>query len=317
MDWTNTTKTKSGPRTDFDRHEIKIWVERQNTDGSFHLIFCDDVADTQTRGQKTTELSPEHNLVRADVFDDGRQLPCYPTNFGAMSAYAFPPLPKSAREVKAAWTESAQGFRFESKVSNNPAGFAFDAKVFSPFYGVLADDHVSHYVFDAAGDFVAQTDETITCRGKYNMVGHGGLKLLVNRMISEAALKNLTTNADAYFSAMSVYDQQIEAAVKAGHPSADKLLASAGTNLKSAVEQLTDPIFQSSAKELLDHHGETTQYAMKRIKLLDDRIGKPAFAFTTTDLDGNVVRLAESTSMGRFVISKTGTEPISGRNWEN
>jgi hypothetical protein len=39
IDWSNTTKAKNRTLSDVDRHDIKIWVERQNADGSFHLIF--------------------------------------------------------------------------------------------------------------------------------------------------------------------------------------------------------------------------------------------------------------------------------------
>jgi thiol-disulfide isomerase/thioredoxin len=235
-----------------------------------------------------------------DIFADGRQLTCYPSNLGALSAYLFPPLPDNVGELKQGWTGSSQDFRFECRPAKIDDGFAFDAKVFSPFYGVLADEHASHYVFDTASSFMASSDETITVRGKYSMDGFGGVKLLQSQMLTDAAIKRLTNNADAYFAAMLAYDQQIETAMKAERPASVPLLATAGSNLKSAVDQLTDPLFHASAQERLDHHRDTTQEVMKRTAVLNEHIGKPAFAFATTDLDGHVVRLADQ--RGKVVV---------------
>ena len=292
MNWTNTTHAKSGLLIDEDHHAMKIFVERENLDGSFHLILSDHVEDTRTRDGKKTSEPAMDNLVDADVFPDGRQKQCRPINFGAFPAYLFPPLPASAQQLTAGWTGTVQDFRFEAKGSEMKDQFVFDAKVFSPFYKVLADEHASHYTLDRTTGFVQATDEKISAHRKSEMEGHGGLKFIGIRVMGDDALQQFQANAVAYTVAMAAYDHQLDAAQKAG-PDAEKLLAVALDRLKSDAKQLGDPLFRSQLQMRINEHPEVVAGTLKQIRFLNDRIGKPAFAFTANDLDGNVVHLAD------------------------
>lgn len=285
-----------------ERTDVTVWVLRANGDGSRRLVFRETEARTKTAGGKKEESKPGTTLFYADVFPDGREPPRWE---GAptvnLATVLFPPLPRDSAEAKAGWSGTPQEFRFVcGPAESSGERFVFNAKIETPFDKTMGDSHSSKYTFDVSRGLIMRSDDAWARDSKLQSKGGGTTELLGAKAIDPAAMAQLTSDADRYFAAVEAYDARMHKAGEATPEEARRQVDNALAELKSLTTALRQSDFKADAGEWIAEHDRWARDVVQHATDLAGRIGKPAPAFETTDLDGNKVRLADL--RGKIVV---------------
>jgi thiol-disulfide isomerase/thioredoxin len=295
LNW-STSYQKGDRRSVIDeRTDVTVWVLRANGDGSRRLGFRETEARTKTAGGKKEEGEPGTTLFYADVFPDGREQPRWavaPTV--NLAAVLFPPLPRDLAQAKAGWSGTPQEFRFVCGPAESPGErFVFDAKIETPFDKTMGDSHDSKYTFNMSRGLIVRSDDAWARDSKIQGKGGGTTELLGAKAIDPAAMEQLAGDAARYFPAVEIYDARMRKAAEATPDEARQQVDSALAELKSIATALRQPDFKADAGEWIAEHDRWARDVVQHATDLAGRIGKPAPAFETTDLDGNKVRLPD------------------------
>lgn len=289
------TKYWKGDRTGLvsDRIDVTVWIIRANPDGSRRLVFRQRDATTRVRGGTKHEEPPSTQIVYADIFPDGRELPNQSLNFCYMPAVLFPPLPSNAAEAAAGWSRTEQDLQFACKLVPSASDFIFSATLQNSLAKIYLDSHTSRYTFDTNRGLIARSEDSWTRESSIKGSGGGTIELLGARAMEPDALKQLADDADRYFAALDAYTARLEAASRATPDDAARMLPLALAELKSAAAGLRQPDLKADAIQHIREHEARAGDALKNASDRAGRIGKPAPVFETTDIDGNQVRLAD------------------------
>jgi len=279
--------------TQDQRTDVTIWVLRANRDGSYRLVVRQRDAVIWIRSGVKQENAPSTEILYADVFPDGRELPHGSSEFRVIPAILFPPLPRDAAQGKAGWEAQGQDMGFVCKRADGASGLVFDAAVQTPFDALLLDSHQARYTFDAGRGLIASSVDTWARDSSIKGAGNGKTQLLAAKAMKPDALKEMLGDADPYFTAIERYDARAQAASRAAPDTAERLLRDAAAHLKSATAGLRQPDMKAAAEARLKEHEARASYVIRELAERARRIGKAAPLFETTDIDGNKVRLAD------------------------
>ena len=232
---------------------------------------------------------PHTQFVYADVFPDGR-VPPNPTILGRGSpAPLFPRLPNDAREAKTGWVETdADGTKTATPAGPN----RFTVDVVSPMDKVYSSTLRRLYTFDPArGLVVGDERQTSLARGHGN--GTGTTKLTSVKAVAPGELAKLASEADGYFAAIDAYNAALWPARRHAPDSAKAKLDAAFAALKSSAAGATLPELKAQYAERLGNHDATARAVRERIEREAEILGKLAYDFEATDLNGKPVKLAD------------------------
>lgn len=273
-----------------DRSEWTVWVLRTNPDGSARLLFRCVELTTRVRGGQT-ENAPRTRLLYADLFPDGRVLPNPPTLRGGQ-ATLFPRLPKNAAEGAAGW-ETRDGVVTATMKPVPGDGFRF-ATVFVAVTldGLHLGSSRRTSTFDPARGLVVKA-ETESAHGYFKGPGTGTLELTGEKTLPPTELAELADDAGRFFAATATYEEAMSAAAKLTPARADEAATKAGDALRAVGGALERPDLKAALADRVKDHDGSARKAVEDAERRAQVVGKPAFEFDATDLDGKPVRLAD------------------------
>ena len=226
-------------------------------------------------------------LAYCDLAPDGRILRNDSLDILVDPSTIFPRLPESA-DAKG-WEdvnkEDGVSKRFTPASEGDPHTFVFDQVSESSLDKIYLSSSKARIKFDRERGLVAKASDEKT--QKYGFVGKGTGKteLLGVKTGSPDFMKQLAAEVQTYFGASKRYnDLNAEAGKNADK--AEELLASAEAALKGAKEKVKLEAVRRQIDSQLKRHAKYAKYTIEDARRRAKVVGKPAAAFTTTDLEG-------------------------------
>jgi thiol-disulfide isomerase/thioredoxin len=266
-----------------------VWVTGTKPDGSADLL----VLTTSDRGQGP----PSRELHAATLSPTGQVKILGHSDPGTNLSHLFPPLPPTEGATKSGWQSEPDDFgaiqKFTVVPDPAPAGVfvfkgvddAVEDKIYLSGRSTTYRFDTGHGLLDRAG---SQNSQDYGFHGK----GTGTTTLQSSEMVGDAALKQLTADADAYFNFAEALRSSADVVAK--NPQGTDLVASAAQRLTEAQQAtIASPAIKEVLADKLTEYQKYLPYLKEHAEKRAAILNKPAPEFATTDMDGKPVRLSD------------------------
>lgn len=273
-------KRTSTTQPTYTGETLRATVVRINSDGSSHLVWGVE------------------KFYQEDIFPDGRPV-TEPWVNEATVAFFLPLLPANDRDLGHGWAHTYDA-RFEtdsfSPLSDSAGTFVFKNSVGGLLHKTYGSTEELTFRFDRSRHIVTHVQEQLTQAFGLPAQRTATWDLVSDTIPAPAQARKLGKELDAFFNAYCTYLSQLSSAPSS--PDIEPALAKARVDLVTAAAGATLPDIRADYEKLLANHDqradEMRRYAKFKKQYAQtqtDETGKPAFAFSTTDLDGKPHKL--------------------------
>ena len=284
----------------------RVWVVRQNDDGSWRLIVRHATKDRQERdggggGSENetvtfawTDLSPDGSLVENDSF--GYRLNPYTL---------FVRLPSDASAADSSWSQPHRRMDEVNRYTLLAERSTNDKTVIrlvreSPMneiYGFEFDDTMT---FDNRRGLPLKIESRTTQTYGFEGKGAGVLNLDGVKQQSEEWCRGFGDDADRYFAASLKAFSQRWGDSDATPGELESRMKQAVADLKSAKDQIKSPEFKRQIEHVLTEHEKLSKHYIERATKRTATLKRPALDWSCEDLDGKSHALHDY--RGRVVV---------------
>jgi thiol-disulfide isomerase/thioredoxin len=279
----------------------RVWVVRQNDDGSWRLVFRHGSTHIDSRGGTARE---EVSYAWCDLTPDGALADNDSLGFRMQPRRLLPRLPRDTTALGEGWIDVDRRMDdlFRYKVSKN--GKSDDKlqlevtreSAMNEIYGLEYTDVV---VFDP-GRGVPERCESRS-KQTYGFDGNGEGRIQLDEITTHDAqwIGWLANDAERYFAARKTYEK----ALKEENGSANEVrqaLQKAVADLRAVKSDLKLPDFQSQIDHDIRQHEQMADYYADRANARSTILNQPAANWTCMDLDGKEHALKDY--RGRVVV---------------
>jgi thiol-disulfide isomerase/thioredoxin len=297
---TSTFKYDSGS---FDSSsDWKIWVVRENPDGSRRLIVRHaDAHNSQDVSGKDANVS----LAYVDLFPDGRFAENSSFGYRFNPHVLFARLPSDENEARNGWQSRAESSDTNYQYAARPTDKAslrnweISRVEDGPFNKIYESTSEAEITFDREQGVVREISGKHTQRWGFNGEGTNSLKLeSVSQQDAEWVTK-LDRDMERYLAASKQYEESLKG-LELVVAEAEARIEQAKQIWTAAREEATSDIVQEAIDRQIAQHDSYSQYQIEGAQKKAEILGKPAADWESTDLDGNPHRLADYT--GKVVV---------------
>ncbi len=290
-----------------NRDSWKVWVVRENEDGSWRLIIRNGNIDLQERDNAEKKpAEPELEYVTfgyCNLFPDGRLVENELTGSHLKIPNLLPLLPKDQAEIQQGWTgkekmDTTAQYRVLSKKSDKDH-LVVEVVRESPMNVIYGFEFKDTIVFDVPRGLPEKIDSESKQTYGFNGAGHGVTKLDEVNICNAEWCGQFAADAENYFKNQEVYSRiRRERRIKADE--LKKSLDAWAEELKAAKGNMKSPEIQKQIDELLAKFEQEKKYAIEDAQDREAILDKPAAQWDTKDLDGKPHALKDY--MGKVVI---------------
>jgi len=274
----------------------QITVVKQNTDGSRRLVFRIATKDDQIIEGRTVDAPDRVILDSADVFPDGRTAAAVTPDLAYDPGTIFPRLPTAAADLSNGWTGGSAA-RLESL---NFTAHVMDAKdwdfsssqvgLFAKLYALTKD---TSYHFDIDKGILSKMESETGQTYGAHLSGSEKVELLSDATVPPDQSALLDSDVESFTRARHAYSDQLDKAMHVSPDDAGALVTQAESDLTTASAAAKNTDVQAQYQQMLSMHDQVLSFlkdeAVHEIELLN----RPAFDFSTTDIDGQPVKIAD------------------------
>jgi thiol-disulfide isomerase/thioredoxin len=261
-----------------------FWVTRQNSNGSWHLIFMGDSKRIRT-GDAFSSTNETPSYGRMDWFPDGRSAEKAPKSPEENNYPEFFPLPADAAQAKSGWqfTENeANQKAYQVKQAGKP--WIIESTRQGIFHDVYQMGQTETIYFDDELGLVTKIESKNEQGYGFNGHGTGLIELKTHTIRGTNWLAQLVADADTVDKAEAA-SQDAAKSTKTG-ANADTAKATARQALETASAQVQNAALRSKIKSDLANLDNQFRYYKEENDSEGTLLNKPAATWTTTDLDG-------------------------------
>lgn len=264
-----------------------VWVTDVQPDGSAKLL----VMTSSDRGQGTAD----RNLLSATLSPTGHVQFDDHARPGTTLASIFPLLPSTDATAGDGWKSEPDVFGGTVQYSllpNAPAGATVIKGINKdPEDKIYLSSRSTTYHFDTARGLVDHADTESTQGYGFHGKGTGSTHLKTVEQADPTVLKQLAADAETYFAAAETYRTATEQAEK--DPKLAEKAGEADRPLKDAQAKVTNPAIKELLAAQIAQHAQYAPYIKRAAENRAAILNKPAPDFSTTDFDGNPVKLSD------------------------
>jgi peroxiredoxin len=262
-----------------DQQQWRLWVVAARA-GGWRLI----VENQRQRGSKS--------LGRFELLANGTIVPNRTLGYQLDPSALLVPLPSSAAEAASGWQsmdkqkQLRRQFRIVENKDAEADQIAIEFTSTSPMDEIYLSTSSSKALFDTAQGLVEKVETDTT--QKYGIDGKGTSVTVLKGVERRDGqwIKTFAAEADLYFEADQKYDERVEQAQTAGDK-ASEILDDAKQILVALEKKLSIDELKLLASSKLESHESLAKYYQETAERLAKIIGKPAYEFDTTDMDGH------------------------------
>jgi hypothetical protein len=205
--------------------EWHVWVLRQNADGSWRLLFRQSHSSWSGADKK---VRPGYaSLGYCDLFPDGRNVVPAPAGVGPDNgmdldpASLFPRLPDDGADAAKGWEgwhefdEARTRYARGEKASRPGSAWAFTGVRETPLDKVYLRSSQATYTYNPGRGLVVKSAGTTSRGGVGVNTATTGLELREVKQGGASAATQLAAEAERYFAAAKIYDDQTDRAENA------------------------------------------------------------------------------------------------------
>jgi peroxiredoxin len=262
--------------------EWQLWVTKRNEDGSWRILV---------RNSMRYGGSPEVTFGYFDLFPDGRILSNPTLGYQLDPAALLVQLPADAKQTRAGWHSHdklkalSRQHRLIERGDLQAGKLVVEVVNHSPMDEIYLSTSKSTFTVDGPRGLVERI-ETETTQG-YGFNGKGTGTTELKSVVQRDAdwMEKLTAEAMAYLEADKQYNELAERSQREPEKTAE-LLNEALSVLKQTRDRLTSAEMQSQLASRIEGHESLASYYKEAAQRRESVVGKPAYEFETTDLDG-------------------------------
>lgn len=271
-----------------DSDTITFWVTRENTDGSWNLLYSD--RNKNTRTGDFAESNETTRFGRLTLFPDGRTRDKPATLSEESLSSVFIPLPTDAGQAKDGWEfskdETVQTVYHIKTSAAVPGGqWIIESTQKGIFHDIYLMTSAQTVYLDGERGLIEKI-ESANSQG-YGFQGHGkgSIKLKSDTIKDKDWITQLAWEDNVLEKAKAAVQKAVDS-VKTGAVNGTAK-ASAQQALQAGADRVKNPIVQAEFQSELQKLDRQFQYAQKENEKNDAVLNKPAKAWETTDLDGH------------------------------
>jgi thiol-disulfide isomerase/thioredoxin len=280
----------------------KIWVARENPDGSRRLIVR--YADAQN-SQEVSSKDANVSLAYLDLFSDGRFADNSSFGYRFNPHVLFARLPGDENEARSGWQSRSESsdtsYQYAAKATDDASSndWQFTRIDDGPFNKIYESTSEADLTFDREQGVVREINGKHAQRWGFNGEGTNSVKLESLGQQDAEWVAKLDRDMERYFAASKQYEESLKD-LEAAAKDADSRLEQAKQIWTTARGESTSDIVQEAIDRQIAQHDSYSKYRIEEAQKKAEILGKPAAEWESTDLDGKPHRLADYT--GKVVV---------------
>ena len=289
LTYESSRKFKYGERS-LDRNATwRIWVVKQNADGSSRLILEHSATSP---GQESSRI----RFAYCDVTPEGQIAPNETIGFLIDPAELLIHLPRNEGELEQGWNSKDEGTGITRIYRARPADDAgksvveFEKK--SLMDEIYESTNTGTAQFDRARGLVAVIEGNSSQGYGLQGKGTGHTELKSVEKVDPDRIAELHADSERYFDATAQYEKLTERAQRESDQT-DKLLEDAVAVLNAADAAITSTAFKDALKNKLDSHKAAAEYVRGLAEKWSQLSGQPSPEWDATDFDGSSHSIAQ------------------------
>jgi thiol-disulfide isomerase/thioredoxin len=276
-------------------NDWKIWVARENPDGSRRLLV------RQAAAHNSQDASGEDatvTLAYLDLFPDGRFAENSSFGYRMNPHVLFARLPSDENEAHNGWQSRSEmsdtTYRYTAKESDATSAndWEFTQVEDGPFNKIYESTSEGVVTFDRAQGVIREINGKTTQGWGFNGAGTSSMKLEKVGQQDTEWIAKLDADMERYLAASKQYEESLKGLELA--------IAEAEARMEQAKQiwtKLRDEVTSDVVREAIDRqiaqHDSYSKYRIEDVQRRAETLGKPAADWESTDLDGKPHKLAD------------------------
>ncbi|HEX2475034.1 MAG TPA: TlpA disulfide reductase family protein [Lacipirellulaceae bacterium] len=276
-------------------NDWKIWVARENEDGSHRLIVRQAAAHNS---QDTSGEDASVTLAYLDLFPDGRFAENASFGYRMNPHVLFARLPSDENEARNGWESRSETsdttYRYTATAPDMSSAndWKFTQVEDGPFNKIYESTSEATVTFDRAQGLVREINGKNTQGWGFNGEGTNSMKLENVGQQDAAWIAKLDSDMERYLAASKQYEESLKG-LELAVTEAESRLKEAKQIWTAAREEVTSEIVQEAIDRQIAQHDSYSQYRIDDVQKRAEVLGKPAADWESTDLEGKAHRLAD------------------------
>jgi thiol-disulfide isomerase/thioredoxin len=275
-------------------NDWKIWVARENEDGSRRLIVRHAAADSQDASGDDASVT----LAYLDLFPDGRFSENDSFGYHMNPHVLFARLPSDENEARNGWQSQSRSsdttYRYtaSSPDASSANDWEFTQVEEGPFNKIYDSTSEGLITFDRAQGVVREINGKNTQGWGFNGEGTSSMKLENVSQQDAEWIAKLDADMEHYLAASKQYDESLKG-LELAVTEAEARLEKAKQIWTRLRDDITSTVIQEAIDRQIAQHDSYSSYRIEDAQKKAEILGKPAAEWESTDLDGKPHRLAD------------------------